>query len=80
MSYDADAFVNNNAYNFSFAVEPIESDDDDMFDVYADLFVQQNNIAYDVLNQQADPVFVYELDHVPVAWYDCENFCGFVAK
>jgi hypothetical protein len=51
-----------------------------MFDVYPDLFVQQNNIAYDVLNQQADPVFVYELDHVPVAWYDCENFCGFVAK
>jgi hypothetical protein len=80
MSYDLDAFVNNNAHNFAFAVEPIESDDDDMFDVYADLFVQQNNIAYDVLNQQADPVFVYELDHVPVAWYDCEHFCGFVAK
>jgi hypothetical protein len=77
MSYDADAFVNNNAYNFSFAVEPSE---DEMFDVYPDEFVHQNKIAYDVLNQQADPVFVYELNHVPVAWYDCEHFCGFVAK
>ena len=77
MSYNLDAFVNNNAYNFAFSAEP---SDDDMFDVYPDLFVQQNNIAYDVLNQQADPVFVYELNHVPVAWYDCENFCGFVAK
>ena len=77
MSYNLDAFVNANAHNFAFSAEPSK---DDMFDVYPDLFVQQNNITYDVLNQQADPVFVYELDHVPVAWYDCENFCGFVAK
>jgi hypothetical protein len=78
MVYDLDAFVNNNAYNCSLLI--VEPSEDDMFDVYPDLFVQQNNIAYDVLNQQADPVFVYELNHVPVAWYDCEHFCGFVAK
>lgn len=77
MSYNLEAFVNNNAYNFSFAIEPSE---DDMFDVYPDLFVAQNNIVHDVVNQQADPLFVYELDHVPVAWYDCEHFCGFVVK
>jgi hypothetical protein len=51
-----------------------------MFDVYPNDFVAQNNIVYDVVNEQADPVFVYELNHVPVAWYDCEHFCGFVAK
>ena len=77
MSYDLDAFVNNNEFNYVFAIEPSE---DEMFDVYPESFVRLNNIAYDVLNQQADPVFVYELNHVPVAWYDCENFCGFVAK
>ena len=76
MSYNAEMFVNANAHNFACALEP--QDEDDMFEVYPDLFVQQNNIAYDVLNQQADPVFIYELDHVPVAWYDCENAVGFV--
>ena len=78
MVYDLDAFVNNNAYNCSLLI--VEPNDDDMFDVYPDLFVQQNRIAHDTVNQQADPVFVYELDGVPVAWYDCENICGFVAK
>jgi len=77
MSYDLDAFVNTNAHNFAFSAE---LSDDDMFDVYPNLFAQQNNIAYDVVNEQADPVFVYERAGMPVAWYDCENFCGFVAK
>lgn len=77
MSYNIDTFVNTNAYNFAFSDEPSE---DDMFDVYPGLFVAQNSIVHDVVNQQADPVFVYELAGVPVAWYDCEHFCGFVAK
>lgn len=77
MSYNLDVFVNNNAHNFTFSNEPSE---DDMFDVYPNEFVKQNNIVYDAVNEQADPVFVYELAGVPVAWYDCENFCGFVAK
>jgi hypothetical protein len=78
MRYDIDTFVNSNSYNYNFTNEP--ADDVEMFEAYPANFATVNNIAHDTVNQQADPVFVYELAGVPVAWYDCENAVGFVAK
>jgi hypothetical protein len=77
MSYNVDAFVNNNNYNYEIFNEA--ADDVEMFETFPTQFVAENNIAYDTRNDAGDPVFVYELAGVPVAWYDCENQVGFVA-
>lgn len=76
--YNLDAFVNTNSYNYELAV--VAAHDEDSFEAFPARFVLDNNIEYDVVNQDADPVFVYELQGQPVAWYDCENQVGFVAK
>jgi hypothetical protein len=78
MLYDLDTFVNANKYNYEIFAEPVE--DEDMFEAFPAKFAADNNIVYDRVNHAADPVFVYELQGQPVAWYDCENLYGFVAK
>ena len=78
MLYDLDTFVNTNNYNYEMLTEPVE--DEDMFETFPAKFVADNSIVYDCVNHAADPVFVYELQGLPVAWYDCENLYGFVAK
>ena len=75
MSYNLDAFVNNNDSNFAYTVTDVS--DDDMFEALPNTFAKK--FKSDNVNYGADPVFVYELAGVPVAWYDCENMCGFVA-
>lgn len=75
MSYNLDAFVNNNDSNFAYTVTDVS--DDDMFEALPNTFAKK--FKFDNVNYQADPVFVYELAGVPVAWYDCENMYGFVA-
>ena len=81
MSYDIDTFVNTNNYNAEMYVDDIDAVDcDDMFEMFPTQFARDNNIAYDTVNRDADPVVVYELNGAPVAWYDCENLYGFVAK
>lgn len=75
MSYDLDTFVNTNDSNFAYTVTDVS--DDDMFEALPNTFAKK--FTYDNVNYAADPVFVYELKGVPVAWYDCENMYGFVA-
>jgi hypothetical protein len=77
MSYTADAFVNKNNYNYEIFDEA--ADEVEMFETFPALFVAENNIVYDTRNDAGDPVFVYEIAGLPVAWYDCENQVGFVA-
>lgn len=78
MIYDLDTFVNTNRYNRE--ISCIARDDTEIFETFPAKFVTDNNIVYTSINQDGDPVFVYELNGRPVAWYDCENQVGFVAK
>ena len=78
MLYDIDVFVNTNSFNVQLPVDNVS--DEDMFETLPAQFVTDNSVVYDTVNQDADPVFVYELNGAPVAWYDCENFVGFVVK
>lgn len=75
MSYNLDAFVNNNNSNFAYTVTDVS--DDEMFETLPETFAKK--FKSDNVNYAADPVFIYELAGTPVAWYDCENMCGFVA-
>jgi hypothetical protein len=75
MSYNLEDFVNNNNSNFAYTVTDVS--DDEMFETLPEMFAKK--FKFDIVHYVADPVFVYELDSVPVAWYDCENMCGFVA-
>lgn len=78
MRYDLDTFVNSNNYNRE--VSAIARDDEELFEVFPVKFATDNNIKHNFVNQTADPVFVYELNGAPVAWYDCENQVGFVVQ
>jgi len=81
MRYNLDTFVNTNNYNAEIHVNDVDAVDcDDMFEMFPTQFARDNNIVYDTVNRDADPVVVYELNGAQVAWYDCENLHGFVAK
>lgn len=78
--YDLDAFVNGTDANTDLSERYHElvsqgSDADEvMFALLPAEFIA--GLGDVVLNDDADPVFVYERDGKPVAWYDCENCVG----
>lgn len=81
MTYDLDTFVNVTAKNgrlVDFGAESDEYSDEDLYEYFPSQFAKQ--FVYDTVNTQADPVFVYERDGQPVAFYDCELLCGRIVE
>lgn len=79
MSYDLDTFVNVTAKQTGKRVEFVDSADltqEDLFEILPAKFAEQ--FEHDAVNEQADPVFVYELNSNPVAFYDCELLTGYI--
>lgn len=77
MSYDLDTFVNVTSKNSGRRVkynEILAQTDQDRFVNLPARFEQ--HFDFDLRNESADPVFVYELAGKPVAWYDCELLVG----
>lgn len=81
MSYDLDHFVNVTAKQTGRCVvfaDSAELTQDDLFQAlpaqFADAF------EYDTVNEQADPVFVYERNDEPIAFYDCELLTGYIVE
>jgi len=79
MTYNLDTFVNVTAKKlgkrFSFPVNELYNDVD-LYERFPKTFANMFN--YDAVNEQADPVFVYELKGEPVAFYDCELLVGYI--
>jgi len=80
-----DGFVNGNAANVSMlerynglVAEYADSEDDLMFDVIPRMFVEENGVRYDEV-VDGDVVMAWKLEGRFVAWWDCENLCGFAA-
>ena len=66
MAYDIDLFVNEHSPKLGRLIEDVAQAD------------FENCVHFDAVNDEACPVFVYELRGEPVAWYDDENCCGIV--
>ena len=49
-----------------------------VYDKYEAKFLA--DVVYDSVNTQASPVHVYEKAGKPVAWYDTEMYCGYIAE
>ena len=81
MAYDLDLFVNVTSKEGT-AVElydeSVDYTDEMLFETLP--FKFSRAFTYNKRNTEADPVIVYELDGVPVAWWDCENVRGYIAK
>ena len=82
---DSDSFVNGNCANVcmlerydALVAQHANSDDDVMFDVIPGLFVAENGVQHDEVIDD-DVVMVWKLAGEFVAWWDCENLCGFAA-
>lgn len=80
--YDLDEFVNETTISGKFVdmydPDKLNWSDDELFNVYPAKF--EKMFKFDTRNEQAFPVFVYELEGEPVAWWDCENVSGKIAK
>ena len=72
---DIDTFVNGNKPNVQF--ELTSSDPKLMFETLPTRFARM--VEHDSVNDNADPVIVYVLYGVFVAWYDMENATGYIA-
>lgn len=79
MTYNLDTFVNVTAKRTG---KRIQFPDNELYDE-VDLFERLPQtfaglVTHDAVNEQADPVFVYELKGKPVAFYDCELLTGYI--
>jgi len=81
MAYDLDLFVNVTSKEGT-AVElydeSVDYTDEMLFETLP--FKFSRAFTYNKRNTEADPVIVYELNGAPVAWWDCENVRGYIAK
>lgn len=66
MSYNVDTFVNVHSYKIGQQVSDVSQSEFEKL------------VVHDNINEDAFPVFVYELRGEPVAWYDEENEFGIV--
>ncbi len=71
------AFVNTNKPNVNIETYVPEAlDDETQFTKLPQVFAVQ--FCYDEVETEACyPVYLYALRGKLVAWYDCENFCGY---
>lgn len=78
MSYNLDTFVNVTAKAGKLVefVDSADLTDEDLFEVLPTAFGKA--VEHDAVNEQAFPVFVYELKGNPVAFYDCELLRGYI--
>jgi hypothetical protein len=79
MSYDLDTFVNVTAKQTGRKIvfeDSVDLTQDDLFQALPAQFA--DNFEYDAVNEQADPVFVYERNGKPIAFYDCELLVGYI--
>lgn len=70
-----DAFVNSNKPNVHFTIT--DTDPHYMFEVFPERFAKM--VKHTRVNDDADPVLVFERKGVFVAWYDMENAHGYIA-
>jgi hypothetical protein len=78
MSYNLDTFVATSKELGRLVEYPdtIEYTEEELYDTLPNTFAAQ--FTHDAVNEQADPVFVYELKGKPVAFYDCELLTGYI--
>jgi hypothetical protein len=74
MSYILEEFVTTNQYNVQFEVP--QSELDEM--MIANKHNFESNIEYNLCNNSAEPIFVYERAGEPIAWYNFETMTGFI--
>ncbi len=81
MAHDIDLFIEDNKYNISYekALQTITCMSPDVSEpLFHELFEQ--TITFDNTISECTPVYVYEHAGKLVAWYDTENYCGYMNK